>query len=107
VETARYVNRCSTQGAKERWDNSILDLKIWMTKRHPHPAFMEMFLAHLSEWQHRSRRVPVNKGLYTQDLDQAQNDIRWEALLNGQVSTLWKCIQHQYYISLGKRNTGE
>jgi hypothetical protein len=40
-------------------------------------------------------------------MDQAQNDIGWEALLNGQVSLHWKEIQHQYYIFLGKRNTGE
>jgi hypothetical protein len=27
--------------------------------------------------------------------------------LNGQVSTAWKEIQHQYYLFLGNRNSGE
>jgi hypothetical protein len=40
-------------------------------------------------------------------LDQEHNYIGWEALLNGQVSTVWKEIQHQYYLFLVKRNSGE
>jgi hypothetical protein len=35
-------------------------------------------------------------------MDQGHNYIGWEAPLNGNVSTVWKEIQHQYYLFLGK-----
>jgi hypothetical protein len=49
----------------------------------------------------------MDEGPEIQKLDQAQNDIGWEALLNGQVLTLWKEIKHQYFLFLGKRNLCE
>jgi restriction endonuclease len=60
-----------------------------------------------SELRHMSRRMVIREGPGIKNVDQAQNDIRWEALLYGQVSTLWKDIQHQYFLFMGKRNSGE
>jgi hypothetical protein len=49
----------------------------------------------------------MDEGPEIQKLDQAHNDIRWEALLNGQVPAVRKEIQHQYYLFVGKRKSGE
>jgi hypothetical protein len=49
----------------------------------------------------------MDEGAEIEKLDQAQHDIGWKALLNGQVSTVWKKIQHQCFLFLGKRNSGE
>jgi hypothetical protein len=46
-------------------------------------------------------------GAEIQELDQAQNDTDWKALLNGQVSLMWKEIQRKCFIHLGKQNPGE
>jgi hypothetical protein len=40
-------------------------------------------------------------------MEQVNKYIGWEALLIGQVSTVWKEIQHQYYLFLVKSNSGE
>jgi hypothetical protein len=52
-------------------------------------------------------RFEVEGVVEFEELDQAQNNKGWEALLYGQVSLHWKEIQHKYYIYLGKRNTGD
>jgi hypothetical protein len=49
----------------------------------------------------------VEGGWEFEQFDQAQDIIEWEALLSRQVSLHWKRIKYQYYIYLGKLNTGE
>jgi hypothetical protein len=78
-----------------------------MAKHHTHLSLQQLLSARLKEWRHISMRSAVEGGPELQELDQAQNEIDREALLNGQVSVLWKETQHQYYIYLGKWNTGE
>jgi hypothetical protein len=51
---------------------------------------MKLIVMQISEWRHRMQRLIMDKGPEIQKLYQAQNDIGWEALLNGQVSALWK-----------------
>jgi hypothetical protein len=41
------------------------------------------------------------------DLETAQDRTGWDRLVVGRVSKGWKEIQQEYYVELGKRNTGE
>jgi hypothetical protein len=92
METSSHVNRCPAQGAIDRWDKLVHELETWMSKRHSHLSLMKLIVARLGEWRHRTPRSIMEEGLEIQKMDQAQNDIGWEALLNGQVLTLWKEI---------------
>jgi hypothetical protein len=49
----------------------------------------------------------MDEGPEIEKVDEAQHDIGWEAMLIGQVSTVWKEIHHQYFLFLGKRNSDE
>jgi hypothetical protein len=61
METSRHVNRFPAQGARDRWDKSVLELKMWMDKQHSHPSLMKRLVARLSEWIHRRRRLIMEK----------------------------------------------
>jgi hypothetical protein len=58
-------------------------------------------LSRLKEWIHRTLRSAVDGGPEFQEVDQAQNDIGWEAFLNGKVSLNWKEMQSSILYILG------
>jgi hypothetical protein len=106
-ESAEHIIKCSDPRAHTTWDASILKLSAWLTKKRTQPQLQQAILSRLRSWHNSNHTTPFqcdNDDVNSATLN--QDDIGWYPFLLGHLSHYWQAIQHDYFVSLGLRNTG-
>jgi hypothetical protein len=105
-ETAAHITMYTAPSAIEQWKISLETLGKYLAKWHTHPGLTRFLLSRLLEWKTRKPRKafrPMEHDL--QELQDAQDDIRWDKFIFGNISVLWQEIQAQYFQEIGKQNS--
>jgi hypothetical protein len=107
-ESAEHIIKCSDPQAHTVWDTSILKLSAWLTKKRTQPQLQQAILSRLvRSWHNSTPTKPFqfdNDDITSAALN--QEGIGWYPFLLGHLSHYWQAIQHNYFVSLGLRNTG-
>jgi hypothetical protein len=107
--TTLSVRLCAhAAGVGGVYHTSIKALETWLAKLHAPPALTRLLIALLNDTRHNMMTIiTIEDHSSVQQMEQAQDGIGWVALSNGNMSLLWKEIQHHHDISIGRHNTGE
>ena len=106
-ENATHVWKCQGSGANEVWNGSIEKLKNWMRKQKTQPNLAELICDRLSAW--RCGTIPGVQPASYRGIRAAlvnQDEVGWQAMLEGAPAIGWREIQQSYYEWLGIRKTG-
>jgi hypothetical protein len=88
---------CTSPSAIEQWKILLETLVKDLAKRHTHPGLMRSLLSRLLEWEKRTPRKALRPMEHNfQELQDAQDDIRWDKFTFGNISVLWQEIKAQY-----------
>mgnify|MGYP003460263465 FL=1 len=107
-ETTLHVLLCQDPGATAQWKKSLDELNTWMKKHKTHPGIRAAVISHLKAWQ-TSSPGPTTHGQAYYNLSTAianQNEVGWQAFIEGCPSHGWRESQQQYYEFLRSRKTG-
>lgn len=105
-EDAAHVLTCSGAGADAVWDNSLKNLEEWMIVNQTDPDIQEAILKSLHKWRTDDvDSLPIHESIRVA-MDQ-QNDIGWQALLEGWAAMEWEFVQQDYYSLIASRRTGK
>jgi hypothetical protein len=79
-----------------------------LAKRHMHPGLTIFLLSWLLEWKTRTPRKALREmeQRNVQELQDAQDKIRIDKFMFGNISIFWQEIQAQYFREIGKQNSG-
>jgi hypothetical protein len=106
-KTAAHVTLCTSPSAIKQSKISLETIGKDLAKRHTYPGLTQFLLSRLLEWKTRTPRKalrPMEHDL--QELQDAQDDIRWDKFMFGNISVLWQEIQAQYIREIGKQKSG-
>ena len=108
IEDTTHILQCQSKSSYVVWNQSIKKLKDWLTESNTCPDLVTIMVTALHQWKHNKSMVrPLGmQSPRSNELWYAQLRIGWRNALGGSLSTLWKEVQHSYYISLGRRKTG-
>jgi hypothetical protein len=106
AERAIHVFLCQDERAEIVWQTALLKLDKWMLSQHTMPQLRTALLACLSHWRDPVLPCPPSDIHDIRMAVELQDRIGWYPFVNGHLCNLWKGIQHQYYVFLGRRNTG-
>ena len=107
-ETTVHVLQCQDPRAKVQWKKSLETLNSWMKEQKTHPGIRVVVIAHLTKWQENGPD-PTLDGQEFFDLPAAimnQNEVGWQAFIEGCPAQGWRDSQQQYYMYIGSKKTG-
>jgi hypothetical protein len=109
METVRHVNRCPSPESLERSDKSLQELGSWMDKRQaPHPSIIDTLTTISSERLETQNIVLCSRrraGISRSGSNEKEH--RMGGITEGGSIVTLERNTTEYYIYLGKRNTGE
>ena len=107
-EDAQHVWKCQGKDANVKWENSIARLKVWMRRHKTHPTVILVICEHLSAWRY-DKTPPVRRTnfLGLSDIMKKQEEIGWQAFLEGTPATGWGEVQQRYFDWIGSKKTGK
>jgi hypothetical protein len=107
-ETSTHVLQCTGSGADGIWQKAIEELRLWLAHQRTNNALADTICASLTSWRDgniihnpQSNLLDLRKAL------EAQNDIGWDAALEGRWSMLWIDIQQRHFTQIKKRRSGK
>ena len=100
VETAQHVWACQDPGAVAQWEKSLERLDYWMRDHNTAPSIRTDILAHLRAWKQGARDGVGPSASITLPALLEQDEIGWDAFLEGRVSNQWIGIQQRYLLSI-------
>ena len=108
VEDARHVWLCKGEGVQTRWDQSIKKLREWMTMQQTQPNLANVICDRLSAWRlNIEPKVKVLPFLGLRDTVQLQDEVGWQAFLEGTPVKQWAEVQQCYYDWIKSKKSGE
>jgi hypothetical protein len=107
VEDATHVWKCQEPRALEVWTKAITNLELWLKKQRTEPGITRIICAKLLAWQSGSAaEITVGVFLGLKDAVQKQDEIGWQALLEGRPALGWREVQQRYLEWIGSRRSG-
>jgi hypothetical protein len=107
VEDATHVWKCQDPRALEVWTKAITNLEVWLKKQRTEPGITRIICAKLLAWQSGSdAEITAGVFLGPKDAVQKQDEIGWQALLEGRPALGWREVQQQYLEWIGSRRSG-
>ena len=107
MEDAAHVWQCKEEQALEVWDKSIEALHLWLMDQQTQPGIQEAICNGLRAWKYGTEHPPVASHFaQLQEAIHLQDQISWQALLEGCLSLEWQGVQQHYYLWMGIRKTG-
>jgi hypothetical protein len=106
-ETSEHVIKCPSQQSRKIFLDALDSLAEWMEKQNTQPSMQAAILEHLRSW--------VSDGPEPYDPERSaklraalieQESIGWFPFMMGLHTTKFAEIQHHYYLSLDRQNTG-
>jgi hypothetical protein len=101
LETTTHVLRCHHLEVQSLWDTTLSALDDWLKDAHTDVSIRNALIHNLRRWYHDTP-LPINRT----PLEQAQDDIGWDFVLEGCLSSQWAEHQSLYLQSLGKKTSG-
>ena len=107
IEDSAHVWQCQETNFLDVWDKSIENLRQWMISNQTQPGIQAAICSGLQAWKHNTERPPVASWFARlQEALKMQDQLGWQALLEGCFSTKWQGVQQLYYVWMGIRKTG-
>ena len=108
VEDTEHVLQCPSKSSITTWEKSMEKMKLWLLESNTCPDLIIILLTALNQWKFGKPLVRPTALQFprTNELWDVQLRIGWRNAFGGSLATLWKEIQHNYYVSLGRRKTG-
>ena len=108
VEDARHVWLCKGEGVQTRWEQSIRKLRVWMTMQKTQPNLADVICDRLPAWRLDTEpTVKVLPFLGLCDTVKLQDDVGWQAFLEGTPVKQWAEVQQCYYDWIKSKKSGE
>ena len=105
VETTRHQARCPDPERILLWEDSVNDLKKWLSEKDTDPNIQELIIGYL----HGRGTVVLgnitNLPIGLQRLANEQDTIGWDNFTEGKISKEFRRIQHEYFVSIDSRKT--
>lgn len=106
-ETCEHVFQCPSQVAVTRREYALANLSSWFENKHTDPNITKIIIDALKAWFVSSTyTVPFAIASEYSRAYAAQESIGWYNFLLGITARQWADCQQNYYLSLGRRNTG-
>jgi hypothetical protein len=107
-EDTTHILKCQDPRAKAQWKKSLETLDSWMKEQKTHPGIRAAVIGHLISWQEDGAE-PTLIGQQFFGLPEAianQNEIGWQAMIDGSPAQGWRAAQQQYYVYIKSKKTG-
>ena len=105
-ETTTHVIQCPSVRARTQWLKSLASLKEWMEKNFTSPPLQRSILAYLTSWVDNAEPPPPGNSAKLRRALLEQDSIGWHQFILGYHTSQFAEIQHQYYLSINRENTG-
>jgi hypothetical protein len=103
-ETTKHVWSCQGKNSNEIWDKALFQLRTDLQEIQTNPVLLNTIIQHLNGWRYNFIPSSTNNdAINTATLH--QQDLGWEALLEGRVAFSWSLEQQNYLQALGSRRS--
>ena len=107
-EDVEHVIRCRGEGSDEIWENSISQLRVWMTTQKTLGSMADVICDRLSAWRLGTQptvQTSTFRGL--RKVVDDQDECGWKAFLDGTPVIGWANVQQSFYEWKGSRRMGQ
>jgi hypothetical protein len=107
-ETSAHVLQCTGEGTDSVWLVAVEDLRMWLAKQRTNNAVADVICSSLSAWRDGTTlHPPRNNLLGLRNAWVEQNDIGWDAAMEGRWSQSWIDIQDRHFLRIRKKRSGK
>ena len=104
-EDARHVGKCPSPTARQEWNFRIGEFRGWLDDQETHPDISATLVQLLNTWS-TGQIFPFRVPISVIQAARAQRRIGMTALAEGLLATHWAKLQHQHYVQIRSRRTG-